>query len=214
MHPRTIVTFFSSTLKISASFLLSSIVLFAQTSAPNNSEFVIRDVRIFDGSKVIAKGQVWVQDGKIKAVGTDVKAPASVRSINGEGQTLLPGLIDAHTHAFGNALKDALIFGVTTELDMFTDHTYAAQTKKDQAEGKDLDLADLRSAGTLVTAPHGHGTEYGIPIPTISSPDQAQAFVDARIAEAPDYSKIIRTDVKTYLFPTPTASHEPMPPLT
>src|SRR5258708_3965049 len=210
MHPRTIVTFFSSTLKISASFLLSSIVLFAQTPAPNNSEFVIRNVRIFDGSQVIAKGQVWVQNGKIKAVGTDVKASASIRSINGEGQTLLPGLIDAHTHAFGNALKDALIFGVTTELDMFTDHTYAAQTKKDQAEGKDLDLADLRSAGTLVTAPHGHGTEYGIPIPTISSPDQAQAFVDARIAEGSDYIKIIYDDGKTYGITIPTVSKETM----
>jgi imidazolonepropionase-like amidohydrolase len=214
MNRRTIVTLFSSTLKASAFFLLSGMVLFAQTPSPNpepgSAEFVIRNVRIFDGSLVIAKGQVWVQNGKIKAVGTDVKAPAGVRSINGEGETLVPGLIDAHTHAFGNALKDALIFGVTTELDMFTDHNYAAQTKKAQAEGKDLDLADLRSAGTLVTAPHGHGTEYGIPIPTISSPDQAQAFVDARIAEGSDYIKVIYDDGKTYGITIPTVSKETM----
>ncbi len=214
MNSRTTINRVLSTLRTAAFFLLSSLVLFAQTPAPkppiNDAEFVVRNVRIFDGSRVIARGQVWVQNGKIKAVGADVKAPASVRSINGEGQTLLPGLIDAHTHAFGNALKDALIFGVTTELDMFTDHSYAAQMKKDQADGKELDLADLRSAGTLVTAPHGHGTEYGMPIPTISSPDQAQAFVDARIAEGSDYIKIIYDDGKTYGIAIPTVSKEIM----
>ena len=167
-------------------------------------------MRIFDGVRVIPKGQVWVENGKIKAVGTDVKAPSSVRSINGAGETLLPGLIDAHAHVFGPALKQALAFGVTTELDMFTDHNYAAQIKKEQAEGKDLDMADLRSAGTLVTAPKGHGTEYGMAIPTISSPGEAQAFVDARIAEGSDYIKIIYDDGKAYGIMIPTITKETM----
>jgi imidazolonepropionase-like amidohydrolase len=200
----------SSTLKANSFLLFSSLVVLAQSLAQNNNEFVIRDVRIFDGNHVIPKGQVWVQSGKIKAVGADVKAPAGVRIIHGEGDTLLPGLIDAHTHAFGNALKEALVFGVTTELDMFTSHEYAAQIKREQAEGKDVDLADLRSASTLVTAPHGHGTEYGMPIPTISSPDEAQAFVDARIAEGSDYIKIIYDDGKTYGITIPTVSKETM----
>jgi len=52
-------------------------------------------------------------------------------------------------------------------------------------------MADLRSAGTLVTAPGGHGTVYGLSIPTLSSPEQAQAFVDALIAEGSDYIKIV-----------------------
>jgi imidazolonepropionase-like amidohydrolase len=200
----------SSTLGACTFLLFSSVVLLAQSPAQSNNEFVIRDVRIFDGTHVIPKGHVWVQNGKIKAVGADVKAPAGVSIIHGEGDTLLPGLIDAHTHAFGNALKEALVFGVTTELDMFTSHEYAAQIKRDQAEGKDLDLADLRSAGTLVTAPHGHGTEYGMPIPTISTPDEAQAFVDARIAEGSDYIKIIYDDGKTYGITIPTVSKETM----
>jgi len=41
-----------------------------------------------------------------------------------------------------------------------------------------------------LTAPGSHGTQYG-PIPTITEPAQAQAFVDARIAEGSDYIKII-----------------------
>ena len=176
---------------ITVLLLLPIGAVWSQSPAPQANDFVVRNVRIFDGSRVIQKGDVWVQNGLIKAAGAKVNAPSGVRVIDGTGETLLPGLIDSHTHVFGNALKDALIFGVTTELDMFTDYKYAAQTKKEQAEGKDLDLADLRSAGTLVTAPNGHGTEYGIPIPTISSPDEAQAFVDARIAEGSDFIKVV-----------------------
>ena len=190
--------------------LLSASTVFAQSLGSGQSEFVIHNVRIFDGSRVIQKGDVWVQNGRIQAVGTNVKAPGGVRVIDGTGDTLLPGLIDAHVHTWGSALKDALVFGVTTELDMFTDYKYAAQIRKEQAEGKDLDLADLRSAGTLVTAPKGHGTEYGMPIPTISSPDEAQTFVDARIAEGSDYIKIIYDDGKAYGLNIPTISKETM----
>jgi imidazolonepropionase-like amidohydrolase len=210
MNLKTIAHRYSAAIK-ACTLLASSLLLAANPAfAQDKSEFVIRDVRIFDGARVIPNGQVWVQSGKIKAVGADVKAPVSVRAINGTGQTLLPGLIDAHTHAFMSALKEALPFGVTTELDMFTDHNYAAQIKKEQSEGKDLDMADLRSAGTLVTAPKGHGTEYGMNIPTITSPGEAQAFVDARIAEGSDYIKIVYDDGKTYGMNIPTISKETM----
>jgi imidazolonepropionase-like amidohydrolase len=199
--------------KLCVLLAVSASIAAGQTPANDNNdkkEFVIRDVRIFDGTRVIPKGQVWVQNGRIKAVAVDVKAPASVRKIEGAGKTLLPGLIDAHAHAYGTALRDALPLGVTTELDMFAEHNFAAQIKKQQAEGKDLDLADLRSAGTLVTAPKGHGTEYGVVIPTITSPGEAQAFVDARLAEGSDYIKIVYDDGKTYGLNFPTISKETM----
>lgn len=190
--------------------LLVVAAAWSQSPAPQANDFVIRNVRIFDGSHVIQNGAVWVQNGQIKAVGAKINAPVGVRVIDGTGETLLPGLIDAHVHTWGTALKEALVFGVTTELDMFTDYKYADQIRKEQAEGKDLDLADLRSAGTLVTAPKGHGTEYGLPIPTITSPDEAQAFVDARIAEGSDYIKIIYDDGKAYGLNIPTISKETM----
>ena len=177
--------------------LLSAPALFL-AKASNTTGFVIRNARIFDGHKVIDQGDVWLENGRIKEVGRALKVPAEVKAIDGTGDTLLPGLIDSHTHAWGDALKEAEIFGVTTELDMFTDVKYAQQIKKEQAEGKDLDLADLRSAGTLATAPGGHGTEYGIPIPTLSSPGEAQAWVDARIAEGSDYIKIVVDDASAY----------------
>ncbi len=170
---------------------------------------VIQNVRIFDGEKVLGQTSISFQNGKITGLGNITTDGAGV--IDGTGKTLLPGLIDAHVHVFGNVLKQGLIFGVTTELDMFTDPKTAANIKKQQAEGKMKDSADLRSAGYLATAPGGHGTEYGMPVPTISSPGEAQAWVDARIAEGSDYIKIVYDDGLTYFTkPIPTISKETM----
>ena len=177
---------------------------FAATAQQPSRDFVIRNVRVFDGARVIESATVVIKDGRIASLGEN--APAGLPVVDGTGKTLLPGLIDSHTHAFGNALKQALESGVTTELDMFTDWRYARDIRKAQAEGRDTDLADLRSAGTLATAPKGHGTEYGIAIPTIGGPAEAQAFVDARIAEGSDYIKIIYT----VPLPLPTVSKETM----
>jgi imidazolonepropionase-like amidohydrolase len=176
------------------------------TQAPAR-EFVIRDVRVFDGERVVPRANVHVRNGSIVAVGGT--APSGIESVNGDGRTLMPGLIDAHTHAFGNALERALVFGVTTELDMFTSHALAAamraeQQKPDGAERR----ADLFSAGTLVTSPKGHGTEYGMAIPTISSPADADAFVDERIKEGSDYIKIVYDDGATYGLSMPTIGRD------
>ena len=57
-----------------------------------------------------------------------------------------------------------------------------------------MDRADLLSAGTLATAPGGHGTQFGMPIPTLTSAEEAEAFVNARVAEGSDYIKIIIED--------------------
>jgi imidazolonepropionase-like amidohydrolase len=124
--------------------------------------------------------------------------------------TLLPGLIDAHTHVFGDALRKAVVHGVTTELDMFTAHFLAAMMRSEQAAGGASGRADLFSAGTLVTVPGGHGTEYGMAIPTLEGPEAAPAFVDARLAEGSDYIKIVYDDGSAYGKSTPTLSKETM----
>jgi imidazolonepropionase-like amidohydrolase len=52
--------------------------------------------------EALAPAAVLIEDGKIKQVGTPaqvrVNAPAAVRVVDLGGATLLPGLIDAHTH--------------------------------------------------------------------------------------------------------------------
>jgi imidazolonepropionase-like amidohydrolase len=163
----------------------------AQSSAGG---VAITNVRVFDGERTIPRANVLVRGGAIVSVGGDAP-PAGVPVVDGAGQTLLPGLIDAHTHAFGDALERALVFGVTTELDMFTDHAFADRMRRDQRSEAGAPMrADIFSAGTLVTAPGGHGTEYGMKIPTISEASDAGPFVDARLAEGSDYIKIVYDD--------------------
>jgi imidazolonepropionase-like amidohydrolase len=179
--------------------------MFMQQEEFMTHPIAIQHARIFDGSAMIASDTVVVQDGLIAAVGDERTIPVNAQITDATGQTLLPGLIDAHTHIiFGQSLKEALIFGVTTELDMFSDYHVIAELKQQQATDAGQVFADLRSAGTLTTAPGGHGTEYGIPIPTIHSPDEAQEFVDARIAEGSDYIKIIYDDGRAYARSIPT----------
>jgi imidazolonepropionase-like amidohydrolase len=172
---------------------------------------LIQHVRVFDGTIVLDNTSVLVEGGIIRSIGANIVPPPGADVVDGSGKTLLPGLIDAHTHTIAEAsLKQAPIFGVTTDLDMFTVPDSAAGIKKQQREGKLLDYADLRSAGYLATAPGGHGTEYGLKVPTLTQPQEAQAWVDARIAEGSDYIKVVYDDALEYgaKKPTPTLTKE------
>jgi imidazolonepropionase-like amidohydrolase len=155
---------------------------------------VFRGVRIFDGETVQPAMDVVVENGYITAVGQNAPVPAGARTIDGTGKTLFPGLIDSHTHAFGPVLRAALMVGVTAELDMFTEPNGAAVLRAEQARGAAGGRADLFSAGVLATSPGGHGTEYGMTIPTLTRPDEADGWVQARLDEGSDYIKIVYDD--------------------
>ncbi len=46
----------------------------------------------------IARGTIWIHDGKIAAVGESVQAPAHALVIDAGGRYVTPGIIDAHAH--------------------------------------------------------------------------------------------------------------------
>jgi imidazolonepropionase-like amidohydrolase len=178
---------------------------------PASKPLLIEHVRVFDGTRVIENTGILAENGVIRSVRPNLARPAGADVVDGTGKTLLPGLIDAHTHTIAEAaLKQAPVFGVTTDLDMFTDPKVALGIKKRQQGGEHLDYADLRSSGYLATAPGGHGTEYGLKVPTINKPEEAQPWVDARIAEGSDYIKAIYDDALEYGVgkPTPTLTKE------
>lgn len=163
----------------------------------NDNSFVLRNVQVFDGTSVIDNTDVWVQHGKISAIGTSLTVPENTPSYNGKGKTLLPGFIDAHTHSFASARSDALRFGVTTELDMFNDWRALKEIKAQREQLNRTEQADLWSAGILATAPGGHGTEYGT-IPTINNAADVDVFVQQRADEGSDYIKIVLDDGHAY----------------
>jgi imidazolonepropionase-like amidohydrolase len=180
------------TVRIAAA-VCASLVIAAATAAqplPRNA-FVIRNVRIFDGERVIEANSVAVADGKIVAVGTNVASAPNAQVIDGSGDTLLPGLIDSHVHAWSrDVLEMGLVMGVTTELDMYMRWEDALKWRAEESKGAS-DIADFRTAGTAIAVAGGHGTESDLPPMTpIRGPDQAQAFVDERIAHGSDYIKV------------------------
>src|ERR1700691_4739129 len=163
----------------------------APARTPARNAFVIRNVRIFDGERVIEANSVAVADGKIVAVGTNVASAPNAQVIDGSGDTLLPGLIDSHVHAWvREVLGMGLVMGVTTELDMYMRWEDALKWRAEESKGAS-DIADFRTAGTAIAVAGGHGTESDLPPMTpIRGPDQAQAFVDERIAHGSDYIKV------------------------
>ncbi|MGY6553137.1 MAG: amidohydrolase family protein [Wenzhouxiangella sp.] len=163
----------------------------ANETTPEPGRFVISGARVFDGQQFLEGVDVIVGNGQIEAVGKGLASSAGLPRIEAAGQTLLPGLIDAHTHSFGLAQADALRFGVTTMLDMFTIPSLLPDSRQQRQSRDQSRLADLYSAGVLATARGGHGTQYGISIPTVDAADQAEAWVDARIAEGSDFIKIV-----------------------
>ena len=115
----------------------------------------IVDAIVFDGKNVIGKKNVIISKGKIASICDEL--PDGVDEIvNGKGATLLPGLIDAHVHTSVDSLRDAIQFGVTTELEM-----QGGMTKKGrELQIKDSsNIADVRSSGMALTAPGGHPDE-------------------------------------------------------
>lgn len=150
---------------------------------------LVRDVRVFDGERAHERRSVLFDGALIVDADFRGAPPAGARIIDGAGRTLLPGLIDAHVHAF-RYLELPPLFGVTTQVDMFNGVQLMQEVSAAMAAGKNGGRADMFSAGTLATAKSGHGTQFGMPIPTLATPGEAQAFVDARIAEGSHFIKI------------------------
>ena len=107
----------------------TDIVVEAPRSRPKGS-VLLTGARVITmkGSEVIASGDVLVTDNRIAAVGKhgSLTAPAGTRTINVSGKTIMPGLVDAHSHMWApRGLHQTevwqylanLAYGVTTTRD-------------------------------------------------------------------------------------------------
>ncbi|WP_406629850.1 amidohydrolase family protein [Amycolatopsis sp. WGS_07] len=159
------------------------------------NHFVIAGARVFDGENSLGVVDVEVADGRIASVGGD--RPDGADLIDGAGATLLPGLLDAHTHTDAESLRQSLTFGVTTEFDMLSMPGQMIPLRRQAATANDL--ADVRSPSFGLTPADGHPHqlrkgEGDPPWPTAARPEDIPAFVEGRIAEGADYLKVLVED--------------------
>jgi len=84
----------------------------AQTAAPSQSETLFRNVRIFDGmnASLSAPTSVLITGDRISAIGA-AEGVIGATVIDGAGRTLMPGLIDAHTHIMFISLPQTALLG-------------------------------------------------------------------------------------------------------
>lgn len=134
---------------------------------------VFQDVALFAGdtTAVTAHQDVWVRDGRIDYVGATGARPVpeGARVEPGAGRTLLPGLIDMHTHTLGGSappwalkvpdpernLKAFLYDGVTTLVDLGGD-TEEVTALRDAVKSGEVLGPRMLVAGQMFTAVDGH----------------------------------------------------------
>ncbi|MGJ4746252.1 amidohydrolase family protein [Leptospira sp. SA-E8] len=173
-----------------------------KSAAPEDQTIAITNANIFDGEELLKDHTLIINGDRIHSIGGDIPEGATI--VNAKGGTLLPGLIDSHVHTDIDGLHDALLFGVTTELEMTGQWMF---WERWQIANRN-DIADMRSAGMGITPTGGHPTQYMklssnwflktfYQYPFVSTPEEAIKFVDKQVEEGSDFIKIIIEDGDT-----------------
>lgn len=149
----------------------------------------IRNVRLIDGTGAAPRGPVdiRIEDGRIAKIagaatdgrGQDTTDGSSERGIDGSGLTVLPGLIDMHTHMFHYGMRAYLGTGVTTVRDVgFESHLIASRWEGVRS-GR-LVGPRIVYSGEFLDGPGGPW--MGNFVVTVNTPEQVRAEVE-RLAD-------------------------------
>src|SRR6266481_5199677 len=222
--------------KYGAGFLLlvcslSSFSASAQSAPPTDLGNVdhwiaVRAGRLFDGTDKLAVNQViLIKGNRIAKVGPaeQVQIPADAEVVDLSHATVLPGLIDAHTHVFGNGpdfdtqiLRDSYQYRTLTALanahkDLMAGFTTLRDLKTLGAMYSDVDLRNAIDRG-IVQGPrmqvstrgiqstggflmNGYSAEVPLPmaLQVVDSPWAAREAVREQIAHGTDWVKLYAT---------------------
>ncbi len=169
-------------------------------------ELLITNATIVDpATQIIQRGDILIAEGKIVRVGELETAAFNGPAIDVGGKWVMPGLNDMHTHSYGNmgptqtsgdfvmtgvVAQRMLYAGVTGFLDLFSAEDFIFNLRAQQREGR-MTGADIYAAGPILTAPNGHGTEYGVPTRIAATPAEAKKEVDELAEKKPDVVKLV-----------------------
>jgi imidazolonepropionase-like amidohydrolase len=125
-----------------------------------NPPLVIRGATILTMTHgAIENGTVVIRDGKIEAVGAQAAVPEGAQVIDAQGEYLLPGLVDPHSHLGVDSLPEVQANSDTNEM---TGDIEAQVRSEDSINLDDPEIARAVSAGvtTLQILP-GSGNNIG-----------------------------------------------------
>ena len=136
----------------------------AQAQQPGGA-VVYEGARLIVGDgKTIESSAFVVENGRISQVGArgQIKVPAGASRVDLTGKTVMPAIVDAHTHmpterqALVDLLQRKAYFGVAAVISMGQDNNDVAfQLRQDPVPG----AARLRTVGRGITAPEPGRTE-------------------------------------------------------
>jgi imidazolonepropionase-like amidohydrolase len=200
------------------SICVSAAPLAAQSAAPSKPAAppkiaVVKAARLVDpkAGTVIANAMVIVQDDKVTQVGSGLAIPAGAEVIDLKGATILPGLIDCHTHITSQPSdyyedifrKSPIDYAITA-------HVYAKRTLeagfttvRDVGASEYIDIALKRAidkgevvgprmvpAGLAISSTGGHGDLTGF------SPYVKIEGISAIADGVAEIRKLVRSNVK------------------
>jgi imidazolonepropionase-like amidohydrolase len=124
---------------------------FAQVTAYEGARLIVGDGRVIESGTLIVDGTKIAQAGPA----VDVRAPAGATRVNLTGKTVMPMLIDTHTHLSGTRermirdLKQRAYWGVSAAMSMGTDNVELLPMRSESIPG----AARFLSAGRGITRP-------------------------------------------------------------
>ena len=146
------------------------VIITLQTKAQS---ILFTNVNVFDGtsSELTLNQNVLVEGKLISQIGPNLKAPRKSTVIDGKGMTLMPGLIDTHTHIavseqLGTLMNDVdwMYWGVSAA-EVTTDWLMRGYTTVRDAAGPSMSLHHR---------PHWHGVPGRMPSASAKSGRAAQ----------------------------------------
>jgi imidazolonepropionase-like amidohydrolase len=175
-----------------AAAIAATVVLLMSGQAPAQVT-VLTNATLVDGTGAGPQSGVTIvmQNGRISAIGRDVKAPAGATTVDLSGKYVVPGIINGHGHVgpapHAGPVRQYASYGVTTTTSMGMDPDaiidYKARTR----------AGDIQGARVLTIM-------YRFPTPNIpheyKTPEAARAKVDELAAKGADAIKVWVQDGK------------------
>src|SRR6476660_2581121 len=79
-------------------------------TATNPSETLIKNATVLTITRgVLANTDVLIRNGKIAAIGKNLRASANARVIDGTGKYVMPGIIDCHSHSMLDTINEGTL---------------------------------------------------------------------------------------------------------